>query len=136
LAEEVIDELDLGGIGRFLALTRNDEVNALACMRFREVFGRAELYQLPPERSGVRDKAETPYPGGRYLFRPDVTYRYLDARFQDGAVVKSTKLTKEFTYEAFQSLYGSDAVLLFIVAENRLIPVTTTGAAAPKPGQT
>lgn len=136
IAEEVIDELDLGGIGRFIALTRNDEVNALACMRFREVFGRAELYQLPPERSGVRDKAETPYPGGRHLFRPEATYRYLDARFEDGAVVKSTKLTKEFTYEAFQSLYGSDAVLLFIVADGRLTPVTASATTTPKPGQT
>ena len=46
LAEAVVDELELGGIGRFLALTPNDEVNALAVLNFSEIFESGEVYQL------------------------------------------------------------------------------------------
>lgn len=47
LTEEAREKLDLTGIGRLLALTSNDEVNALACERFARIFGRAGVYRLP-----------------------------------------------------------------------------------------
>jgi hypothetical protein len=51
LTEEATHELDLRGIGRILALTPNDEVNALATTRFARVFGRRETFQLAPAPS-------------------------------------------------------------------------------------
>jgi len=46
LAEDASHDLDLRGIGRLLAFTSNDEVNALATARFARVFGRREVFQL------------------------------------------------------------------------------------------
>ncbi|MFO1095677.1 MAG: sodium:proton antiporter, partial [Planctomycetaceae bacterium] len=46
LAEHVLDNIDLGGIGRFAAMTTNDEVNTLSATRFRELFGRSNVYQV------------------------------------------------------------------------------------------
>ena len=46
LSEEARDELELTGIGRLVALTPNQEVNALAAMHFIEFFGRSEVYQV------------------------------------------------------------------------------------------
>jgi hypothetical protein len=46
LSEHVVDEVDFAGIGRFIALTANDEVNALAAVRFREMFGRENVFPL------------------------------------------------------------------------------------------
>jgi CPA1 family monovalent cation:H+ antiporter len=43
LSEHVQEELDLGGIGRLIALTPNDEVNALAVRELAHVFGRAQV---------------------------------------------------------------------------------------------
>ena len=48
LAENAAHDLDLRGIGRILALTSNDEVNALATSRFSRQFGRRETFQLAP----------------------------------------------------------------------------------------
>jgi NhaP-type Na+/H+ or K+/H+ antiporter len=45
-SEYIQEEIDLGGIGRLLALTPNDEVNTLAAMAFAERFGSGEVYQL------------------------------------------------------------------------------------------
>ena len=59
LADHVLEEIDLRGIGRLLALTPNDEVNALAVQRFERVFDSAGVYQLAPptERGGRQDGA-------------------------------------------------------------------------------
>ena len=46
LAEDLVDEVDLSGIGRLLALTPNHRVNALAALHFSELFGEREVYQL------------------------------------------------------------------------------------------
>ena len=37
-----------GGLGRLLAMTADDDVNVLATLHFRELFGRAGVYQLAP----------------------------------------------------------------------------------------
>src|SRR5262249_55959816 len=100
LDEDLAREIDLGGLGRFLALTCNDEVNARATRRFREVFGSAEVYQLTPAKSATSasDNASLRV-RGRLLFGPGATYSDLDDRFETGAVVKRTKLSPEFNYE-------------------------------------
>ncbi|MGA1051629.1 MAG: cation:proton antiporter [Ilumatobacteraceae bacterium] len=48
LTDEATYDLDLRGIGRILAMTPNDEVNALATSRFARIFGRREAFQLAP----------------------------------------------------------------------------------------
>jgi len=138
LSEHAVDEINLGGIGRFLALTRNDEVNSLATLRFSEIFGRAEVYQLPPNTEG-RNRKETSNEliRGRRLFATDATYNYLDKRFSSGSVVKSTSLTKEFTFEAFQQMYGGEALLLFTVSEGGTLAINTVDQPlSPKAGDT
>ncbi len=137
LSEHAIEEINLGGIGRFLALTRNDEVNSLATLRFREIFGRAGVYQLAPNEGRTREKTSHELIRGRQLFTADATYNELDARFSAGAVVKATKLSKAFTYDDFQKLYGGEALLLFVVGETGALSINTVGQPMnPKPGDT
>jgi len=115
LQEYVLDEIELEGIGRLVALTPNDEVNALAALHFMEVFGRSEVYQLSPD--GVTDEEELlpKHLRGRFLFGSDVTYSTLESRFNEGASVKRTPLTEEFSFDDFQSHYGDRATPLFVV---------------------
>ncbi len=89
LTEELLDRLNLGGIGRFIALTPNDEVNALAALHLRGLFGRAEVYQLPPRQRTERSETRPESVRTRFLFGPEVTPRYLDERFARGAVIKT-----------------------------------------------
>lgn len=142
LSDYVTDQIELEenleGIGRLLALTSNNELNALAAMHFAENFGRENVYQLCPEggESG-RKAAVSRHRRGRFLFGPQATYFHLTSRFASGAVVKTTKLTAEFDYEAFRALYGENAIPLFLIDESgKLEPVSADGPLKPVIGQT
>lgn len=138
LSEYVREEADLGGIGRFLAMTPNDELNALAAGEFAEVFGRAEVYQLPT-RSGETGRQEplSAQHLGRVLFHGDATYSHLAQRFAGGSVVKTTTLTDEFDYGAFGDHYGDSAVILFSRdAAGKLTVSTADAPVTPGPGDT
>ncbi len=138
LSGYVREELDLGGIGRLMAMTPNDVVNALAAQEFTEFFGRAEVYQLAV-RSAELDRREPVSQDrmGRVLFAAEVGYGRLAQRLAAGAVVKATGLSDEFDYQAFRNLYGDSAVVLFVVEESGQLTVSTVdNPVTPRPGQT
>lgn len=137
LAEYVIDEVELGGIGRLLAMTPNDWVNTLAAQRFMRFFGRAGCYQLPPRDEPEGKQTLHKHLHGRWLFGDEYTYVALSDRCNTGAVIKATPLSESFDYAAFQSRYGETAVPLLVITESRRLNVITADQKlAPQPGQT
>lgn len=138
LSHQAIEEMDLGGIGRFLALTPNREVNSLAGQHFSEVFGRDSVFLLPsPPAKGIRAETAPKFVHGRIAFGPEITFDYLQNRFAQGAEVKKTKLTDEFDFQAFQAHYDGTAVPLFLVSESgKLTVFTAVDPPQPKIGQT
>lgn len=138
LSDSVAERLDLSGFGYLLALTSNDEVNALAALRYREVFGRACVYQLVSCDPGGGFKDLPPdHLGGRILFGEEATCSYLAGRFTAGAVVKATRLTEEFDYASFKDLHGGGVLPMFVVTEaGQLLVSTEEKPLAPRPGQT
>ncbi len=133
LEEGIADELDLTGIGRVLALTPNDEVNALALQQFVGRFERAELYRLAMADGDSEVSAHE----GRPLFAKGLTYAQIASRFGAGHVLKATRLSEEFTWKDYRVLYGSAAIPMFIITpEKRLIVVTADKPPSPSPGST
>jgi len=132
-------ELELDGVGRLLALTSNDEVNALTTLHFADLFDRSQMFQLAPEAS-EREEQQRGIPRhlrGRFLFGKDATYAYLTSRFRQGAVIKRTPLTEEFDFEAFRARYGESAIPLFAIRESGgVVVVTVLDPPVLKPGQT
>jgi NhaP-type Na+/H+ or K+/H+ antiporter len=137
LSEQAMDEIDLGGIGRFMALTSNNEVNSLSAMHFSELFGRQKVYQLPPVKSGSERTAMAAHHlHGRFLFSTETTYEALDNRFEHGSTIKTTRLSAEFTFESLSEHYGETAVPLFIVTEtDKLVVITEEKTVTPKSGE-
>ncbi len=136
LSDHATENLDLGGIGRFIAMTRNDVTNAMAARHFGEDFGRAEVYQLATEKQADRKAVSEHHMFGRFLFGADVTYGYLDERFAAGATLKTTALTEEFDLDAFRERYGESALILFTITEpGQLHVVTDDQPADVKPGE-
>lgn len=84
LAEEASRDLDLRGIGRLLAFTSNDEVNALATARFARIFGRREVFQLAPSARRNGDTAVPVEHLGRLVGIDGLTYATLDERSRQG----------------------------------------------------
>jgi len=140
LSDTLRDELDLSGLGRFLAMTPNDEVNSLASLIMRNEFGRAGVYQLPVNKVRLtqQGREEAAPPEGRRLFAEGLTYAELNRRIvEDRAVVKKTLLTEEFDFPAFLRQHGDSAVVLFVVApKSKSISIRNAGESiSPQPGQ-
>ena len=139
LSEQVLDEIDLYGISRLLALTSNDEANSLAALHFAEIFGRAQVYQVPPGNGepGSRKGTAREHMNGRFLFGPEANHDRLSELFETGAGLKTTRLTEKFDYSAFQELYGDTALPLFAISEAGNVVVSTMASPLkPRAGQT
>jgi NhaP-type Na+/H+ or K+/H+ antiporter len=138
LSEYAHHEMQLEGIGRLLALTANDEANALACLQWTEVFGRAEVFQLPPEKLTEHKGKEAPkHLMGRQLFSEEATYQYMTSFSESGGIVKATKLTEEFGLQDLAQVYPGGVLPLFALAQDRGIEVFTTNWSPDlRPGDT
>ncbi len=136
LSEHAIENMNLGGVGYFMALTPNSEVNSLAAMHFSELFGRANVFRLSaPGTEASRMAAAGRHYRGNVLFDNDLTFDELDRRFERGATVKCTPLTDEFTWDDFVAEHGDSAIPLFTCSpSNKLTIVTTEIPASPKSG--
>jgi NhaP-type Na+/H+ or K+/H+ antiporter len=138
LSERALDAADEPDFARLLAMTSDDEVNSLATVHFRELFGRAEVYQLPPHKGNHPRVAGAPqHLRGRTLFSNAANYQLLDERLAAGHVVKASKLTKEHDFAAFRARYGEEMILLFVLNESsQLVVATADHGLSPRPGQT
>ena len=138
LSEHTLHDLELGGIGRFLAMTPNAEVNSLAALHFREVFPSSEIYRLPAgPNAGPQSNRFAAATKGRILFNEDCSYQHLDELTEQGATVKKTQLTKEFGIEQFREEHGTDAVPLLLVGPKSEVRVFNVDQPpAPQPGWT
>lgn len=134
LLEETLEGVDLGGIGRMIALTNNDEVNALAALRFPDLFGRSEVYQLP-SAGGVSYKIPS-HLRGRILFGAEMTFDFLEEQIMQGATVKGTSLTSSFTYDDYLTQNAGAFPLGLITPGGRLTFFTADIQPHPRAGQT
>ena len=137
LAENATETLDLRGIGRLLAVTSNDEVNALATGRFSRVFGRREVFQLAP---GKRRSGQSAVPDeylGRIIGVDGLTYSMLDERSRQGWRVVGTPadamIVEAFGEQQFVPLARIEDSEMAFICRNDPLPETgdVIGLAAP-----
>lgn len=129
ISEHIIDQLNLDGIGRLLAMTQNKSVNSLASIHFNKIFGRNEVYQLCTEsgNSHPRDGVSRDL-RGRVLFGKDKTFDRLNEAFRRGGEIKATDITAEFTFDDFLEKYGRDtAIPLFVITAEKKLAINTGG---------
>lgn len=129
--------LDLTGVGRLLAMSTNRERNALACVYYRQEFGRGKVYRLSND-DGV-DTASRVQLGGDLaaptLFDADMTHERFLERLAEGWRIKSTRLTATFDWPNFIEQYGSPTVLLFGIEEHGALRVASVKRELePRPG--
>ncbi len=138
ISDRTYEQLNLEGIGKMLALTSNDEVNSLSVLQFSEEFEKINLYQLVPNTNKDELEFSPMHLRGRFLFGKGVNYNFITNKVMNGAVVKSTTLRAEFTFDDFKDEYGEDFTLLFVIINkgNRLIPVTADDKIVPQIGNT
>ncbi len=117
VSESVVEELNLAGIGRLLAVTPNDESNSLAAHEFSHRFGRRNIFQLSTEDKP--DKLERDHMSqdfqARYPFEGMPSFAYLETLHERGFVFKKTRVSDQFNESEFRKLYGEEAVVMFMI---------------------
>ncbi len=137
LSEFAENDLDLSGLGRLLALTSNDEANALACLHLQDEFGSSNVYLLSP-KSLAQDKSKRLSRDrlGRLFPGPEITYEKLAVLVQEGAVIKKTQLTQQFTYADYSAYYSNNFVPLLLFRGKQAFVWTTDLLLTPQTGWT
>jgi NhaP-type Na+/H+ or K+/H+ antiporter len=119
--------LDLTGIGRLLAMSTHRERNSLACVHYRQEFGREKVYRLRnltpeenTERAALAGSLLAPP-----LFDETITHGRFAEMLEQGWRIKLTKLTEAFDWPQFIEQYGSNTVLMFGVEEKGTLRVAS-----------
>lgn len=134
LSRRLLRDLDLDGIGHFVALTPNDDVNTLAVAHFRRLFGKSNVHQVRPSTELGR-----PLPGyAAELQAPHVaagaTLDSLEALTKAGAVTTPISAGEVPTLDDVREKFGADAVPLLAVGDDGEVTFIEAGGQWPKSG--
>lgn len=131
--------IDLTGIGRLLAMSTHREMNTLACLHYRQEFGRERVYRLrnvAPTEGNDRAVLASPLLAPP-LFANDMTHARFDELLDQGWRIKSTALTDAFDWANFEEQYGYDVCLLFAKTEKGMLRIASAKRALePRQGWT
>ena len=105
LSESADTHVDLIGIGGLLGLSHHADRNSLAILKYRIEFDDRQIFSLATSQEDTsrqqKHQISTKH-RGQILFNTQVTYGKLMHIISQGGEVKSTKLSKEFTFEQWQ----------------------------------
>lgn len=120
-------ELDLIGVGTMLGMSQNDDLNVLAVQRYQNEFGKKRVFSLPSQGSQRKSDRElvSDELAGIKLFAPDNTYSKLASLIAQGAEIRTTNISEEFTLLDYQEKYSSNAIPLFVISDKKqLVPLS------------
>ena len=132
LSESSDDEVSLSGIGKLLALTQNDEANALTALKFAREFGSQAVYQLAPKDSRNLRKQIGEEQRGRFLFGEKASFDAVEDLYDQGAKLKKINITEQFSFDDFDALY-EDFLPMFVIRGGKA-EVITEGSSPPEAG--
>lgn len=115
LSEIAAEELELSAIGHLLAMTSNDEVNALATVHFTATFGKQNVFQLP--HHGTSSDGTTTNLGGPWVFAPHATFEHLNLCFGSGADLHLFEIKDP---EALRQRFGKFIPMFLVSPEGHL----------------
>lgn len=135
ISEHADRNLDLVGIGRMLGLSGRGNLDALANLRFKSEFGTNKIYELLTTREQMisdKHRISTRHRGNQ-LFGERINYGTLASWLRNGAEIRSTSLSDEFTYEDYLSKYGERCIQLFAIDnKNHLLIFTVENTPEPQ----
>lgn len=138
LSEATEHRLDLNPYGYLIAVSSNDDYNALVCTDFAPEFGRTNVFQLGIERGGEDDPHGVSFTlRGRTLFRSGRTYEDLMKLHEEGWNFQKTRLTDEYTLDDYTAGRPEGAEMLVVVrSSGELVFSTRRARALAEPGDT
>lgn len=114
LSDRSDDQVRLAGIGRLLALTSNDEANALTAVKYAREFGKANVYQLAPKNPDDERQRLGGDHRGLWLSSEDLSFNRLRELVEAGAWLDHQELSEDYTLADYVADKGERAVPLFL----------------------
>ncbi|MFV0478439.1 MAG: cation:proton antiporter [Parahaliea sp.] len=134
VSEHAEMHLDLSGIGGLLAMSRQRYVNVITAIHYRQDFGVKRIFRLASDLSVRKSEKHQVTQGyqGAQLFGENITYGELIVRMNRGWLIRSTRLTEEFTWEQYRQKHGDNCIPLFVVDNKGWVtPFTTSNSLSP-----
>lgn len=137
LSEYTDRYLDLTAYNHLIAMYRRLESNVVIGSQYRHQFDSSHIYSV---RTGSLDEAteeEDVVPELRFnpLFQEGATWSKLASQLSQGAEIRSTRLTDEYTLDDYRDNMGPETLPLFALDEqDKLHLVTTDETLEPGPG--
>ena len=129
VADDFEHKAPLEGLGHVVAVTYNDEANALACLHFAASFGRHHVHQLAPEDDSGMDDAAA-HLRGEILFDEESSFWDFESRFRRGGQVKCARVSEEWNMDDFRAIHETDdapVVPLFRVSAEGELSIARAG---------
>ncbi|ROS04869.1 sodium/proton antiporter (CPA1 family) [Sinobacterium caligoides] len=116
--------LDLTGIGHMLALTPQRHQNVMSGMRFIREFGSNKTFCIKTRSRDTAKHRASIHHRGMTLFNADTSFQQLASLVANGGEIKSTRLSKEFSYEDYLAKNQDDHIVpLFAIDDKQHIHV-------------
>jgi hypothetical protein len=135
VSDKTQENINLEGIGRFIALTSNKGINSLSAIHFSKLFDSANVYQINTapkfDQQTVKELRGSFFSSER-LTSPDVE------KYENSLFLKANKLTEEFKLDDIALKYSPDLVHpLFIISnDNKLTIYSEKISKRPEAGDT
>lgn len=124
--ESEVQSLDIQGIGHFLTMTQNDEVNTLACLHAMDLgFDSSEIFQIAPHK-GFDENIEEPDPlKGRVLFGKETHFEDIRERLKNNWKIEMISLTDEQMISDIRSRIPEQLLPLFRITPDQMVDVVS-----------
>lgn len=137
MSEHAQRHLDISSIGSVLILSPYRQLNPLVMMHFEHELGKETpiLGLGNKETDGLSSHhISSEYAKKLSLFDTDVSYSYLAGAMSRGAVIKTTSITEEFSYEDYLKRYDNELIPLLSLTGSRVGVFSAHNTVEPKPG--
>lgn len=130
LSESAHHSIDPKRFSNLIAAGDNDAYNALVCTDFGPELGRSHVFQIGRADDKARQALNFTL-GGRSLTKEPVGFLALREKLLKGWTFQLTRLTDEFTWEAYQATRPEGALILLWIKPSGAIVFASTATSSP-----
>ncbi len=95
LADSIMEDIDFGKIGYMIAMTPSENINSLAVLRFSNILGEKNVFQLEPDSMEAEPEILSSNLTGRVVFHPALRFSELARRLRLGAEIRKHRVEEE-----------------------------------------
>lgn len=122
ISQEAIDEIDLAGYGKLIALTPSEKVNVLACQLWTHEFGGNNVFRIGVSDEEYQPSEQTKLSGeGQLVFPPVITQEWMQRYLGTSWEMDITELkTREKTEDIRKQIANEEIYPLALINDKKI----------------